>query len=95
MRKEMKPYRCRLNMTEFYYRPDIGSGNLSKKGKIYTTARNGTQDRYYNIIHVDVRKNSEAHRVLLNRGYTVADSYNKTGFVFAKIPTSDFIPEEV
>lgn len=44
MRKEMKPYRCRLNMTEFYYRPDIGSGNLSKKGKIYTTARNGTQD---------------------------------------------------
>lgn len=33
MRKEMKPYRCRLNMTEFYYRPDIGSGNLSKKAK--------------------------------------------------------------
>ncbi len=44
MRKEsVRPYRLRLRGTDLYFRPDIGSGNLSKKGKVYTTARNGAQ----------------------------------------------------
>lgn len=95
MRKEsIRPYRLRLRGTDWYFRPDIGSGNLSKKGKVYTTARNGAQSSTGAVL-IDVRENSPAHRALLNCGYTLKSSYGKSGFVLAKVNKYDLIPEEV
>lgn len=90
----IRPYRLRLRGTDWYFRPDIGSGNLSKKGKVYTTARNGAQTRTRSVI-IDVRENSPAQRVLLDCGYTLKSSYGKSGFVFAEVNKYDLIPEEV
>lgn len=88
-------YKVKHIPTGLYYQPVTSSGtNLGKKGKIYETTSSclsGSED----YIILDIKKESPVYRDfagLLESKYGLQKSY-KFGFVYCKIPKSDFEKE--
>ncbi len=89
-------YKVRHIPTGLYYQPVTSSGtNLSKKGKIYETSSSclsGSED----YIIIDIKKESPIYRDfagILDMKYGLNKSSAKFGFVYCKIPKSDFEKE--
>lgn len=89
-------YKVRHIPTGLYYQPATSSGtNLGKKGKIYETSSSclsGSED----YIIIDIKKESPIYRDfagILDMKYGLNKSGAKFGFVYCKIPKSDFEKE--
>lgn len=89
-------YKVRHIPTGLYYQPVTSSGtNLGKKGKIYETSSSclsGSED----YIFIDIKKTSPIYRDfagILDMKYELKKSGAKFGYVYCKIPKSDFEKE--
>lgn len=89
-------YKVKHIPTGLYYQPVTSSGtNLGKKGKIYETSSSclsGSED----YIIIDIKMQSPIYRDfagILDMKYGLKKSGAKFGYVYCKIPKSDFEKE--
>ncbi len=89
-------YKVKHIPTGLYYQPVTSSGtNLGKKGKIYETSSSclsGSED----YIIIDIKKSSPIYRKfvgILDMKYGLRKDNSKFGFMYCKIPKSDFEKE--
>ena len=89
-------YKVKHIPTGLYYQPVTSSGtNLGKKGKIYETSSSclsGSED----YIIIDIKKISPIYRDfagILDMKYGLKKAGAKFGYVYCKIPKSDFEKE--
>lgn len=84
----MNPYRIKHKPTGLYYKPSKGN-NLSKNGKVYTTANNViTQYKRYDYLVITVLKNSTIDKTVgkLSDNFT----WNNYDKIFYKVPKEEF-----
>lgn len=86
------PYRMRHVPTGYYYKP--GTINLSKKGKVYTTAVNGISIAQPEVT-VAVRAGTPIASCLEELGYELRKSYTSLYLRMVKIPKTEFVLEPV
>lgn len=84
----MNPYRIKHKPTGLYYKPSKGN-NLSKNGKIYTTANSVlTQHKRDDFLVITVLKNSTIDKTVgrLSDNFT----WNNYDKIFYKVPKEEF-----
>lgn len=84
----MNPYRIKHKPTGLYYKPSTGN-NLSKNGKVYTTANSViTQYKRYDYLVITVLKNSTIDKMIgrLSDNFT----WNNYDKIFYKVPKEEF-----
>lgn len=89
-------YKIKHIPTGLYYQPVNSTGtNLGKKGKIYETSSSCLSGND-NYIIIDIKKESSIYRDfagIFDTKYSLQKSCAKFGFVYCKIPKSDFEKE--
>lgn len=89
----MNPYRIKHKPTGLYYKPSTGN-NLSKIGKIYTTANSVlSQHKRDSFLIITVLKNSTLDKTVgrLSDNFT----WNIYDKIFYKVPKEEFEIEEI
>ena len=89
----MNPYRIKHKPTGLYYKPSTGN-NLSKIGKIYTTANSVlSQHKRDSFLTITVLKNSTLDKTVgrLSDNFT----WNIYDKIFYKVPKEEFEIEEI
>lgn len=84
----MNPYRIKHKPTGLYYKPSTGN-NLSKNGKVYTTANSVLAHRKsYDFLVITALKNSTIDKTVgkLSDNFT----QNNYGKIFYKVPKEEF-----
>lgn len=84
----MRPYRIKHKPTGLYYKPSTGN-NLSKIGKIYTTANSVlSQHKRDSFLIITVLKNSTLNKTVgrLSDNFT----WNIYDKIFYKVPKEEF-----
>lgn len=84
----MNAYRIKHKSTGLYYKPSTGN-NLSKNGKVYTTANSVlAQRKRYDFLVITVLKNSTLDKTVgrLSDDFT----WNNYDKIFYKVPKEEF-----
>lgn len=89
----MKPYRIKHVPTGLYYKPG-SEVNLTKNGKVYTTAINAFNYFTRGYIPISVRRGSKLYQVTKNLIHWTSNTYCPWK-VSACIPVEEFVKEEL